>query len=440
MVRLSRALACLAFWLMSMTLWAQTPASLDNVRVNALGDKIQVVLDLSRPTEFQQFSLADPPRIVLDIPNTQRLTKRTGLTVKQGALYSIRTGFRPDNVLRVVLDLQYMARANVYTMPAETGKPARIVIDVFNQELPATLTQASHDGLPVAVGRVGSEQSTQVPSLPNFGAGTAFAPSVTLERHVSAQGVLEQQSALVQPPRSHQSILVVLDAGHGGKDPGAPSPDIRGLYEKKVALEITKRIKAHLERTPNIRVDLTRKTDVYLGLRQRMQIARQKGADIFVSIHADAVNNPNPRGASVYILSTKAASSEIANYLANNENASELKWGVDVGKYDDELQEMLLNIQQGGTLESSLLLAERVVSELAQVSRMHKKTVERANFMVLRSPDIPSILIETGFISNYQDAKLLSSKEHQEKLAQAIAQGIVRYFQENLPQHMLLVR
>lgn len=430
--------ALIGLWFLTVWAWAQVPASLENVRVNAMSDKLQIVLDLSRPMEFQQFSLADPPRIVLDIPQTTRNTKRTGLTINQGAVQSIRTGFRPDNVLRVVVDLQYIARANVYTMPAETGKPARIVIDVFHQELPDETRFTSHDGLPVSVGRT---QTTVTPSLPNFGAGTGFTPSVTLERHVSASGELEQQSALVQPPRNmRQSILVVLDAGHGGKDPGAPSPDIRGLNEKKVVLEIAKRVKTHLERTPNIRVDLTRKTDVYLGLRQRMQIARQKGADVFVSIHADAVNNPNPRGASVYILSTKGASSEIANYLANSENSAELKWGVDVDKYDDELQEMLLNIQQGGTLESSLLLAERVVGELSNVSRMHKKTVERANFMVLRSPDIPSILIETGFISNYQDAKLLSSPEHQDKLAQAIAQGIVRYFQENLPQHMLLMR
>ena len=511
---------------------------LQDVRYNRLPDKIQLVLDLDRPTIFQQFSLAGPPRIVLDIPDASR-SGRAGITIGAGAVNSIRTGFSSETTLRVVIDLRYTAKANIYTMPPEGNRGNRIVIDIYDNLAAPALTLESleseaqppyvvfagaalenmHDngisinnsmsignvppspgsgqvaiqppppprssgvpvaidapprssGVPVAINA--PPRSTGVPvaidapprnsapppflqnaPLPTFPQDrvassktvTQVPPprplesrpaTVTVERKISATGKVEKQSNIIAPASiSKKTIVVAIDPGHGGKDTGAVNPG-SGLREKDVVLQIAHRLKQHINSKKGFSAFLTRSDDTYIPLPERPGSARRRGADLFISIHADAVENSAPSGSSVYILSTKGATTAIGKYLESTENSVDLRWGVDVSKYDDDIQQALLGMQQEATIESSYILAQKTLNELGRIGKVHKGQVQRANFVVLRSPDIPSMLVETAFISNPDEARKLASPAYQEQLAQGIANGVVSYYKEHLPQHMLL--
>ncbi|UJF24925.1 N-acetylmuramoyl-L-alanine amidase [Suttonella sp. R2A3] len=435
----------------SLIVWSTAQAvTLENLRANRLPDKVQIVLDIDKPSEFMQFSLSSPPRIVLDFPNGKR-TGRAGLQLDDGAVGRVRTGQRNEEMLRVVIDLNYVAKVNIYTAPPGGNRGHRIVVDVYDQNIQPALTLESLSGAqsPEVVFAGGPLPRvpgvpTQTPPAPNPPTPPQpEKPSVdqtavmTVERSISPTGQVQEQKTLPTPVPFNKDIVVAIDPGHGGKDPGALS-SATGLREKNVVLEIGKRLRRILNEKEGYRAVMTRDTDIYIPLYRRMTIAREKGADLFVSIHADAVEKGLPTGSSVYILSTRGASSQLAKYLANKENAVDLKWGVDVSKYDSDIQEALLNIQQEATLESSNILAEQTIRELARVGDVHKSNVERANFVVLRSPDIPSMLVETAFISTPAEARLLAQPAYQEKLANGIANGIEQYFKEHLPQHMLL--
>ena len=511
---------------------------LQDVRYNRLPDKIQLVLDLDRPTIFQQFSLAGPPRIVLDIPDASR-SGRAGITIGAGAVNSIRTGFSNETTLRVVIDLRYTAKANIYTMPPEGSRGNRIVIDIYDNLAAPALTLESleseaqppyvvfagaalenmHDngisinnsmsignvppspgggqvaiqppppprssgvpvaidapprstGVPVAINA--PPRSTGVPvaidapprnsapppflqnaPLPTFPQDSVASSktvtqvppprppesrpaTVTVERKISATGKVEKQSNIIAPASiSKKTIVVAIDPGHGGKDTGAVNPG-SGLREKDVVLQIAHRLKQHINSKKGFSAFLTRSDDTYIPLPERPGSARRRGADLFISIHADAVENSAPSGSSVYILSTKGATTAIGKYLERTENSVDLRWGVDVSKYDDDIQQALLGMQQEATIESSYILAQKTLNELGRIGKVHKGQVQRANFVVLRSPDIPSMLVETAFISNPDEARKLASPAYQEQLAQGIANGVVSYYQEHLPQHMLL--
>lgn len=412
--------------------------TLENVRSNRMPDKVQIVLDISAPSKFQQFSLVEPPRIVLDFPASKR-SGRGGLNINQGAVSSVRTGYKEQSKVRVVIDLNYAAKANIYPVKPGGGRGHRIVIDVYDQNIAPALTLESLQGAqsPFVVFAGGP-----LPDASHIREQVKPADRtnlLTVERAVSSSGRVQEQKTLPAPPiqASHRDIIVAIDPGHGGKDPGAHSK-ATGLLEKDAVLQIGQRLKRHIDAREGLRAVMTRDRDVYIPLRQRMEIARSKKADLFVSIHADAVESSAPKGSSVYILSTRGATSQLAKYLAKKENAVDLKWGVDVSKYDNDIQQALLNIQQEATLESSDILARQTLRELAKIGNVHKSRVERANFVVLRSPEIPSMLVETAFISNPEEARLLASPAYQEKLAQGIANGIARYFEQHLPQHMLL--
>lgn len=498
---------------------------LQDVRYNRLPDKVQLVLDLDHPTVFQQFSLAGPPRIVLDIPNATR-SGRAGITIGAGAVNSIRTGFSNETTLRVVIDLRYAAKANIYTMPPEGNRGNRIVIDIYDNLAAPALTLESldsdaqppyvvfagealenvHDngisinstppignvnefplpgsetaaiqvpprntgvpaainepprstGVPVTIDTPQRDsapppflQNTPLPAFPQdrekSSRTVVQAPpprpqnnppaTVTVERKISAAGKVEKQSNIIAPASiSKKTIVVAIDPGHGGKDTGAVNPG-SGLREKDVVLQIAHRLKNHINSKKGFSAFLTRSDDTYIPLPERPGSARRRGADLFISIHADAVENSAPSGSSVYILSTKGATTAIGRYLERTENSVDLRWGVDVSKYDDDIQQALLGMQQEATIESSYILAQKTLNELGRVGKVHKDQVQRANFVVLRSPDIPSMLVETAFISNPDEARKLASPAYQEQLAQGIANGVVNYYKEHLPQHMLL--
>ena len=220
-----------------------------------------------------------------------------------------------------------------------------------------------------------------------------------------------------------------IDPGHGGQDSGALGP--HGTKEKDVVLSIAKKLAYLVDKEPGMRSYLTRDSDVFISLRQRIRRARENGADMFISIHADAFTNRNARGSSVYVLSSRGASSEAAQILADRENAADLAGGISLEDKDDLLASVLLDLSQTASLEGSLEVAETVLSGLKRVGHVHKKHVESAAFVVLKSPDIPSILVETAFISNPEEEQKLKNANHQNKLAHAMMVGIRNYFQKN---------
>ena len=457
-------LLCLCFGAQALAV------TLQDVRYNRLPDKTQLVLDLDRPTVFRQFSLAGPPRIVLDLPDAAR-SGRAGLTLNTGAVSSIRTGFSNETTLRVVIDLLYPAKANIYTMPPENGRGNRIVIDIYDNLAEQALTLESlEEAQPPYVVSTGypngnlPRTSTAPPPFmqtaplpqtaprpqPNIVAVTPPprpAPNVkpipapttvTVERDISSTGRIEKQNKILTPTAiSKRTIVVAIDPGHGGKDTGAVNPNT-GLREKDVVLQIAHRLKKQLNSRKGFSAFLTRDGDTYIPLQERPASARRRGADIFVSIHADSAESDQPSGASVFILSTKGANTQLGKYLERTENTVDQRWGVDVSKYDNDVQQALLSIQQEATIEASHALASRTLNELARLGNIHGKRVNSANFVVLRSLAVPSMLVETAFISNPNEARKLASPDYQEQLARGIANGIARYFEEHLPQHMLL--
>ena len=233
------------------------------------------------------------------------------------------------------------------------------------------------------------------------------------------------------PPGAPRDVVVAIDAGHGGEDPGAISKS--GLREKDVVFAIARALKRRMDRTPGMKAVLIRNGDYYVGLRRRMEIARRHGADLFLSIHADSFRDPRVSGSSVYILSRRGASSEAARWLAEQENSADFVGGVSLDDKDDLLASVLVDLQQTATLSASSEVGGIVLRALGAVGRRHKRRVEQAGFLVLKSPDIPSILIETGFLTNPSDAKRLSNAAHQDKIARAILDGTVRYFDRNPP-------
>lgn len=364
---------------------AAQPSQLKNIRVWAAPDNTRVVFDLSGPAQHEQETLTNPARLVIDLKNMRPPTRLPQPAAGDRFLRSIRSGQHGAS-LRVVLDLKAHANSRSFLLAPNKRYGHRLVVDLFN-----------------------ADKSTATPPL----------------------------AALTRPnPTGQRDIVIVLDAGHGGEDPGAIGPN--GTYEKTVVLQITQRLAKLINRERGMRAVLTRDADYYLPLRRRINLARDHQADLFVSIHADAFKNPRVRGSSVYVLSRRGASSEHARWLAEQENAADLIGGVSLHDKEEDLVKVLLDLSQNGSLEASINVAERVLGGLKQVNRLHKPGVESAGFAVLKSPDVPSLLIETAFISNPHEEKKLRSANYQQQLAGAIFAGLKEYFRRNAPAGALL--
>ena len=355
-------------------------------------DHTRIVLDVDQPVEYALFVLRDPDRVVIDLRDA-RLLKRVPRALSGDRLLSrIRAAQRKrserrgrdgtSNDLRVVLDVKQRVRPKSFLLEPNAKYGHRLVIDVHPLD------------------------------------GDAERKVV---RRQDADGA----------PKGSRKVVVAVDAGHGGEDPGAITRS--GIREKDVVLAISRALKRRIDRTPGMKAVLIRDGDYYVGLRRRTEIARRHGADLFVSIHADSFRDPRVRGSSVYVLSRRGASSEAARWLAQQENASDFVGGVSIDGKDDLLASVLVDLQQTATLSASADVGGRVLKSLGRVGRRHKRWIEKAGFQVLKSPDIPSILIETGFLTNPSDAKRLSNPNHQEKVARAILDGIHRFFDANPP-------
>ncbi len=356
------------------------------VRVSATGDRTRVVLDLSGPTEHRIFTLKGPERVVIDLPDT-RLSRTAPRPSGSGVVKRVRSGVRNGRDLRLVLDLGSAARPKSFLLPPSGGTGHRLVIDL------------------VAAGGTVAARPKQ--------------PVKTVDK------VLEK-------PRD---LVIAVDAGHGGKDPGARG---RRAREKDVVLAVAKRVARLIDAEPGMRAVLVRDGDYFLHLRERIRRAHKAKADLFVSIHADAFTDRRVRGSSVYVLSRRGASSEMARLLARQENAADLVGGVSLRDKDDLLKKVLLDLSQSASIEESTEVASEVLRELRRIGKVHKRSVQKAGFVVLKSPDIPSILVETAFISNPTEEKNLLSSRHQQKLARAIFRGIRAYFLDNPPPGTLI--
>ena len=338
----------------------------------------RATLHLGGSPDYKVFSLANPDRVVVDIKRGR--LARGFESIPGGVVDNVRHGKQGDD-LRLVFDLRSATQTRSFVMSPSQRDGYRLVIELD-------------------------------------GAATSATP-------------VPVKTLAQVAPANERDIIVAIDAGHGGKDPGATGPT--GAREKDMVLAVARELKKVIDAERGLTAILIRDSDVYLPHAMRYQIAREAEADLFVSIHADAFTRPNARGSSVFVMSTRGASSESARWLADRENAADLVGGVKLNDKDNLLATVLLDLSQGASLEASNAVAENVLRSLARVGNVHKSEVQRANFMVLRSPDVPSILVETAFISNPTEERNLKDPQHRRRLALAIRDGIKDYFSYSPP-------
>lgn len=394
-------------------------AQLKNISVSQQSGKTTVYLTINGPFTHKLFTLSSPDRVVLDLNGASLAMNLKQLALNNSIIKQVRSGSSDAKTLRLVLDVNQPV--HVRSAPWQfKGAVNGIRLDLSGGG-PSGITSA----------RVSTVKT------PNPQVSRQNMASLNVQPIAQNQPRVEHKTPITvshSPSNKYlRDVIVVLDAGHGGKDPGARGPG--KSMEKNVVLAITLKLKQLIDRQPGMKAVLTRSGDYYVGLRQRLDIARKYNGDIFVSIHADAFNNPHSNGASVFALSQRGATSEAARWLAEKENYSELG-GVNLGDLDDTngvVRSVLIDLSQTATINSGLQMGNRVLRQLYQFTNLHNTKVEQARFVVLKSPDIPSILVETGFISNPREERNLTNSAYQTRLSQAIFQGIKGYFWENPP-------
>jgi len=329
----------------------------------------------------------------------------------------VRVGQNRPNVVRLVFDLKEQVDPQVFSLPPVGGYQNRLIFDLYPVNPP--------DPIAALISKGNWSQDPQ--SEPK----AASAQKIPDGASKHPPSVPTGEAALEKPPQVTRMLTITLDPGHGGEDPGAIGHG--GNREKDVVLSIARRIKSKIEEQPNMRVMLTRDADYFVPLPMRVQKARKVQADLFVSIHADGFIEPTARGSSVFALSEKGASSTAARWLANKENAADLIGGVNIKSHDQQLAGVLLDLSTTAQINDSMKLAKAVLGEIGGINRLHKSAVEQAGFAVLKAPDIPSILIETAFISNPEEEAKLTDDAYQDQMAEAVLKGIKKYFAKNPP-------
>lgn len=371
------ALFAAAFWLTT----AQA-ADVKNVRIWIAPDQSRLVFDLSGPVDHKVFTLQGPDRIVIDVEDTKLRTSLDGLELEKSPVSQIRSGAN-GNALRLVLDLKHPVRPKSFVLAPNQQYGHRLVLDLEDEAKPAVVKKAVYS--PQSSGEV-------------------------------------------------RDIIVSIDAGHGGEDPGAIGPG--RVREKDVVMAIAQDLKRLFDKAPGYSAVLTRTGDYYISLRGRTKKARDQNADLFVSIHADAFKDARAKGASVWVLSSRGASGEVGRWLAQKENSADLIGGVgsvSLEDKDDVLAGVLLDMSMTASRVDSRQVATNIHQNLSRFARMHKPSIEQAGFVVLKSPDIPSVLVETGFISNPDEARKLKTRAYQQQMAQAVFDGITSHFRKKPP-------
>ncbi|MEH6641345.1 N-acetylmuramoyl-L-alanine amidase [Vreelandella glaciei] len=421
----ARVYQLLAVSFLTLAAFNVQASSVESLRLWAAPDHARLVFDLSAATNANVFSLENPARLVIDLDDTQMDTDPSTLPLHDSAITSVRTGTREGGGLRVVLELNRAIEPRHFTLTPNDQYGHRLVVDL---EYPGeSAVENPIDPIEAMI----REQEIQAQRA---SAQTQLPGNVEPPRNESPTQVQEAR------PHPRRDIIIAVDAGHGGEDPGAIGPS--GTREKDVVLEIARRLASEVNSTEGFKAVLVRDGDYYIGLRQRTALAREQKADFFVSVHADAFTSPRPQGSSVYALSQRGATSETAQWLADSENRSDLIGGVDgnlsLRDKDQVLRGVLLDLTMTATLNDSLSIGGQVLEQLGRVNRLHKSRVEQAGFMVLKSPDIPSLLVEVGFISNPDEERRLRDPVHQAGLSQAIFSGLREHFQRYPPPASLL--
>lgn len=372
--------ACLCLFAVAFIADAAKPVTIKEVRLWAGPGGTRLVFDLSAPAEHTVLTLDNPDRVVVDIPAAS-IDSARALPEGQGFVKQLRAAEQPNGDLRVVVDLSGPVEPRTFSVGPQQSYGHRLVMD---------LTPSSQSSTP--------------------------PPLSVVKAAADAHG---------------RDIVVAVDAGHGGVDPGSVGK--RGTYEKHVTLAIARRLKERIDREPGMRAILTRNNDTFVEHRERIARARRQQADMFVSIHADSYTNRSVAGSSVYVLSARGASDESARWLADRENAADLIGGVKLDDKDSVLASVLLDLSQSASMSASVDAAEKVMHELYKIGNITNRGVKHAGFLVLKSPDIPSLLVETAFISNPTEEARLIDARHQQRLAEAIHQGVRAYFYANPP-------
>jgi len=398
------------------------PASLLAVRVWPSQEYTRITLEGSTTLRFSHMLVQDPDRLVVDLEGVQLDSVLQSLPSKvlesDPYIRLIRAGQNRPGVVRVVIELKAPINPQVFTLAPVGNYGHRLVLDLHpNEEHDPLLALIMKDSpMDAAAGDTGQDNA-QANVSPNEN-----APQDAPTAHTTARRT---------DPNVKRLFTVVLDPGHGGEDPGAIGA--AGSYEKNVTLSIARRLKRKIDAEPNLRAVLTRDGDYFVPLGQRVTRARRVRADLFVSIHADAFVKPEANGSSVYVLSERGATSTAARWLAQKENDADLVGGVNLARQDGHIARTLLDLSQTATINDSLKLGRAMLGEIGGINRLHKSDVEQAGFAVLKAPDIPSVLVETAFISNPQEERRLNDEAYQEKMANALMRGIKRYFETNPP-------
>ncbi|UZE15105.1 N-acetylmuramoyl-L-alanine amidase [Pseudomonas sp. B21-053] len=399
-MRFRAMVAAVGLLFLAVTVDAVAESKVNSVRLWRAPDNTRLVFDLTGPVQHSVFTLTSPDRLVIDI-NGASLGAPLNVNTSNTPITAMRSAQRTPTDLRVVIDLKKAVTPKSFSLAPNAQYGNRLVVDLFDS----------------------ADAAAPIPPPTNV-ATVAPVPVTPIDPPVK----------LPPAPAGKRDIIVVIDAGHGGEDPGASGS--RGQHEKDVVLAIARELQRQVNGMKGFRAELTRTGDYFIPLRGRTEIARKKGADLFVSIHADAAPSAAAFGASVFALSDRGATSETARWLADSENRSDLIGGAGSVSLDDKdrmLAGVLLDLSMTASLTSSLNVGQKVLSNISRVTPLHKQRVEQAGFMVLKSPDIPSILVETGFISNANEASKLSAASHQQALARSISAGVRQFFQQNPP-------
>ncbi len=382
------------------------------VRVWPALDYTRVAIEHSEPLKYTHFTVENPDRLVVDLEGIEFNSVLEGLANKIAPddpnIKLLRAGRYKPGVVRLVMELKNKVKPQVFVLPPVGEYGHRLVLDVYPLEPPDPLLMLLERNETML-----SEMGVQIEKAPG--------KNTEIKAEKPRQG----------KPVVDRMVTITLDPGHGGEDPGAVGA--AGSYEKNVTLAVAKRLKAKIDAEPNMRAVLTRDTDYFVPLHVRVQKARRVRSDLFISIHADAFIRADANGSSVFALSESGASSSAARYLAQKENAADLIGGVNIDVKDRMLARTLLDLSQTATISDSLKLGKSVLGELSGINRLHKASVEQAGFAVLKAPDIPSILVETAFISNPEEERRLNDDAYQDKMAEAILSGMRKYFAKNPP-------
>jgi N-acetylmuramoyl-L-alanine amidase len=432
-------------------------------------DYTRITFETSKEVTYKMTELANPQRLVLDIDDVSLSNALKGLVDKvQGGdpyIKKIRTGIFKPGTVRVVVDLKMPIKPKLFELKPAAEYKYRLVLDIYPKqdqlmalveppsvnkpdtsvpEKPPAITPTVPVATPEAPGGWSPGDQMAKPKPEKKAEKPAEKPAIVVAPEEKATAQPEETGTETPAessdgsaddntptPKMDRLVIVAIDAGHGGEDPGAHGQN--GTNEKDITLAIAKKLKALVDATPNMRGALTRDGDYFIPLHGRVVKARKMQADLFVSIHADAFTSPDARGSSVFALSERGATSAMARYLAKTENESDLIGGVSLDDKDPNLARTLLDLSQTATISGSLKLGKAVLGRIGVINELHKGSVEQAGFAVLKSPDIPSILVETAFISNPDEERRLNTEEYRTKMAKAVLAGIKRYFASNPP-------